>query len=52
MARSRRNSRCSGGHHLRNYPGNCEKPHGHNWKIKVTVRAGELDKLGMGMDFK
>lgn len=42
----------SGGHHLRNYPGNCEKPHGHNWKVRVTVRATELDKLGMGIDFK
>ena len=42
----------SGGHHLRNYPGNCEKPHGHNWKVKVTVRATELDELGMGIDFK
>jgi 6-pyruvoyltetrahydropterin/6-carboxytetrahydropterin synthase len=42
----------SGGHHLRDYPGNCEKPHGHNWKVKVTVRATELDKLGMGIDFK
>ena len=42
----------SGGHHLRNYPGNCEKPHGHNWKVKVTVRATELDALGMGIDFK
>lgn len=42
----------SGGHHLREYPGNCERPHGHNWKVKVTVRAHQLDKLGMGMDFK
>jgi len=42
----------SGGHHLRNYPGNCEKPHGHNWKIQVTVRAEKLDELGMGIDFK
>jgi 6-pyruvoyltetrahydropterin/6-carboxytetrahydropterin synthase len=42
----------SGGHHLRNYPGNCEKPHGHNWKVKVTVRVSELDELGMGIDFK
>ena len=42
----------SGGHHLRDYPGNCEKPHGHNWKVKVTVRVQELDKLGMGIDFK
>jgi len=42
----------SGGHHLRNYPGNCEKPHGHNWKVKVMVRANELDELGLGIDFK
>ncbi len=42
----------SGGHHLRNYPGNCERPHGHNWKVKVTVRATGLDHLGMGIDFK
>lgn len=42
----------SGGHHLREYPGNCEKPHGHNWKVKVTVRATGLDHLGMGIDFK
>jgi 6-pyruvoyltetrahydropterin/6-carboxytetrahydropterin synthase len=42
----------SGGHHLRNYPGNCEKPHGHNWKVKVSVRVQELDALGMGIDFK
>lgn len=42
----------SGGHHLRDYPGNCERPHGHNWKVKVTVRATELDALGMGIDFK
>ena len=42
----------SGGHHLRAYLGNCENPHGHNWKVKVTVRAVELDHLGMGIDFK
>jgi 6-pyruvoyltetrahydropterin/6-carboxytetrahydropterin synthase len=42
----------SSGHHLRAYPGNCENPHGHNWKVKVTVRADRLDKLGMGLDFK
>jgi 6-pyruvoyltetrahydropterin/6-carboxytetrahydropterin synthase len=42
----------SGGHHLREYPGNCERPHGHNWKVKVTVRAQKLDNLGMGLDFK
>jgi len=42
----------SSGHHLRDYPGSCELPHGHNWKVTVTVRASELDDLGMGIDFK
>ncbi len=42
----------AGAHHLRDYPGNCEKPHGHNWKVQVTVRATRLDPLGMGIDFK
>jgi 6-pyruvoyltetrahydropterin/6-carboxytetrahydropterin synthase len=42
----------AGAHHLRDYPGDCEKPHGHNWKVEVTVRATELDQCGMGMDFK
>jgi len=45
-------SHFSAGHHLRNYPGNCERPHGHNWKVEVTVKATELDHLGMGIDFR
>ena len=42
----------SSGHHLRDYPGSCELPHGHNWKVHVTVRAETLDEIGMGIDFK
>ncbi len=42
----------SAGHHLRHYPGDCEQPHGHNWKVKVKVRATRLDELGLGLDFK
>lgn len=42
----------AGAHHLRDYPGDCELPHGHNWKVQVTVRAEELDDIGMGIDFK
>ena len=45
-------SHFSAGHHLREYPGNCERPHGHNWKVEVTVQADSLDNLGMGLDFK
>lgn len=46
------NTHFSSGHHLRDYPGSCEVPHGHNWKVTVTVRAHELDQIGMGIDFK
>ncbi len=42
----------AGAHHLLNYNGSCERPHGHNWKVRVTVRARELDDCGMGIDFK
>jgi 6-pyruvoyltetrahydropterin/6-carboxytetrahydropterin synthase len=42
----------AGAHHLREYPGDCEQPHGHNWKVEVTVRATALDRYGMGIDFK
>jgi 6-pyruvoyltetrahydropterin/6-carboxytetrahydropterin synthase len=46
------NTHFAGAHHLRDYPGDCEKPHGHNWKVEVMVRAEKLDNCGMGIDFK
>ena len=30
----------------------CENLHGHNWKVEVTVVARDLDKAGLGIDFK
>lgn len=39
-------------HNLINYDGDCENLHGHNWKVEVTVTAKELDKSGLGIDFK
>ena len=39
-------------HSLRDYPGDCARLHGHNWKVEVEVEARELDALGMGVDFK
>ncbi len=39
-------------HYLRNYPGACEHPHGHNWKVEICVRAKELNKIGIAIDFK
>lgn len=39
-------------HTLRDYPGDCNRMHGHNWKIEVEVAAERLDAVGMGVDFK
>ena len=39
-------------HRLRDYPGECSRLHGHNWKLEVEVQAAELDEIGMGVDFK
>ena len=39
-------------HNLINYQGDCENLHGHNWRVEVVVSAKELDKAGLGIDFK
>lgn len=41
----------SSAHALRNYGGKCERLHGHNWKVEVTVGCERLDDVGMGLDF-
>jgi len=40
------------GHYLRNYKGKCENPHGHNYKVRVTLAGRELDHAGLLLDFK
>ena len=40
----------SAAHRLVNYPGVCSNIHGHNWTVKVTVAANEVDADGMVMD--
>jgi 6-pyruvoyltetrahydropterin/6-carboxytetrahydropterin synthase len=42
----------SSGHYLRNYHGRCENPHGHNYKVRVTLAGAELDRTGLLLDFK
>ena len=42
----------SSGHYLRNYRGKCENPHGHNYKVRVTLAGAELDSAGLLLDFK
>jgi 6-pyruvoyltetrahydropterin/6-carboxytetrahydropterin synthase len=42
----------SSGHYLRNYQGKCENPHGHNYKVFVTLIGESLDETGLLLDFK
>ncbi len=41
----------SASHQLRGYQGNCERLHGHNWRVRIHVAADELDDHGMVIDF-
>lgn len=41
----------SGAHYLREYNGECEKLHGHNWIVEATLCGENLDKGGMLLDF-
>ncbi|MBN1561328.1 6-carboxytetrahydropterin synthase QueD [candidate division KSB1 bacterium] len=43
-------SKFSAAHRLIDYPGACERIHGHNWTVKVTVSAQDVDDSGMVMD--
>ncbi|MEJ2630363.1 MAG: 6-carboxytetrahydropterin synthase QueD [Acidihalobacter sp.] len=39
-------------HTLRDYPGDCSRMHGHNWKLEAEIHATALDGVGMAVDFK
>jgi len=39
-------------HQLREYKGQCERLHGHNWRVEVTVEGNELNDQGLLLDFK
>jgi len=38
-------------HALRNYHGSCERTHGHNFRVEITVVGGKVDQAGMLIDF-
>ncbi len=42
----------SAAHRLRDYDGDCENLHGHNWRLEVTLAADKLDASGMVCDFR
>ena len=39
-------------HRVVNYPGKCDRLHGHNWVVEATFQGTQLDELGMLIDFK
>src|SRR2546423_8196400 len=41
----------SAGHALRGYRGKCENPHGHNYRVRVTLEGPQLDSIGLLCDF-
>ena len=42
----------SSGHYLREYYGKCENPHGHNYRVLVTLAGETLESNGLLLDFK
>lgn len=42
----------SSAHNLRCYEGECEKLHGHNWKVELSIASRNLDARGLAIDFK
>jgi 6-pyruvoyltetrahydropterin/6-carboxytetrahydropterin synthase len=38
-------------HAIRGHTRGCENLHGHNYRVRVHLRAATLDKLGMVLDF-
>ena len=45
-------SRFSAAHALREYEGNCERLHGHNWKVEIRLAAEGLNDQGLAIDFR
>ncbi len=41
----------SAAHRLCGYQGACSELHGHNWTVRVGVRASETDEIGLALDF-
>lgn len=42
----------SAAHSLREYDGNCERLHGHNWVVEAILKGNDTDHLGMLVDFR
>lgn len=45
-------SHFSAAHCLVGYEGDCSRVHGHNWVVDVFVKCGQLNDIGIGIDFR
>lgn len=45
-------SNLAAAHQLRDFEGQCENLHGHNWRIEVYVTGNDLQENGILIDFK
>jgi len=41
----------SAAHQLRGYGGECERLHGHNWRVTLYVTTEGLNEIGLAIDF-
>jgi 6-pyruvoyltetrahydropterin/6-carboxytetrahydropterin synthase len=44
--------RFSAAHNLREYQGDCERLHGHNYQVRAAVRVAETGADGLAVDFR
>ncbi|MCE5274287.1 MAG: 6-carboxytetrahydropterin synthase QueD [Syntrophaceae bacterium] len=42
----------SAAHRLKGYQGNCERLHGHNYRVEVSIESPVLDAIGIVVDFR
>jgi len=42
----------SSAHRLRGYEGDCERLHGHNYRVEAVVESAEVNTMGIVMDFR
>ncbi|MGR3178444.1 MAG: 6-carboxytetrahydropterin synthase QueD [Candidatus Anammoxibacter sp.] len=42
----------SAAHNLRDYEGECENVHGHNWKVQIVLESEKINNQGLVIDFK
>ena len=38
-------------HALRGYQGKCENLHGHRYRVAITIKASQLNEIGLAYDF-